>query len=146
VSCNKDKLATGFFASTATDVAHTHNAKLIGENFPENGYGVYHLPTKISCCPLQYGSWLPSCSRLDHFYAFNARSILPSRIPISTFCPELDLLADLLVPSSLGEVVKSRTTPEKSGCRGQPVVELVSEKSGVKLAFDTNRTLTSSLL
>ncbi|TFK65110.1 galactose mutarotase-like protein [Pluteus cervinus] len=66
-------LPTGSFISTTTaDSPHAHDAKRIGDKFPEKGY--------------------------DDYYAFTAAAApnIPSRIPLNSFTPESDLLKDLL--------------------------------------------------
>ena len=65
----------------------------------------------------------------DDYYAFTNIPNIPTRIPLSDFSENSDLLKDLLRP--LGN--------EEGGCRTAPVVELSSAKSGFKLVFDTNR-------
>ncbi|KAJ3712023.1 galactose mutarotase-like protein [Lentinula raphanica] len=65
----------------------------------------------------------------DDYYMFAPRTVeTPKRFPSSDFKPQLDLLGDLLNPSG---------TPR--GIRPEPVVELSSDKSGLKLVFETNQ-------
>ncbi|KIK66891.1 hypothetical protein GYMLUDRAFT_37958 [Collybiopsis luxurians FD-317 M1] len=68
----------------------------------------------------------------DDYYAFAPRTVkIPKRLSSSEFTPELDLLKDILTPSGA-----------EGGARGDrpdPVVELSSDKSGLKLLFDTNQ-------
>ncbi|KAF9001493.1 galactose mutarotase-like domain-containing protein [Cyathus striatus] len=70
----------------------------------------------------------------DDYYAFedSANSDVPTRIPLSSFTPNFDYLKDLLTPSTVQE-------KQGRGSRAAPVVELASEKSGLKLVFDTNQ-------
>lgn len=49
---------------------------------------------------------------------------------MSSFTPDLDFIKDLVQPSS----------ENGRGTRPEPVAQLSSEKSGLKLVFDTNRT------
>jgi hypothetical protein len=67
----------------------------------------------------------------DDFYSFKTFKKVPTRIPVSSFA-EVDLLKDVLRPSN-------DPSPAGRGDRSDPVVELRSAKSGLKLAFDTNR-------
>lgn len=60
----------------------------------------------------------------DHFYVFSPRETAPHHIAEKDLTPEYNG-----VETILGER------------HGSPVVELASEKSGLKLAFDTNRAL-----
>ena len=75
-------------------------------------------------------------SQKDHFYvfdrsAFNATPAnVPTRVTLSEF-PKVDLIQDIVNP---------RTSQPQS----PPLVELASEKSGLKLSFSSNRTLLSS--
>jgi hypothetical protein len=61
----------------------------------------------------------------DEFYVFekSAPTPIPLRIPLKEL-PEVDILQDIIRPSDV---------------KKDPVVELSSEKSGLKLAFSTNR-------
>ncbi|KAJ3997065.1 galactose mutarotase-like domain-containing protein [Lentinula boryana] len=68
----------------------------------------------------------------DDYYAFAPRTVkIPKRFPISEFTPKLDLLKDVLIPSG--------TEGATRGDRPEPVVELSSDKSGLKLVFETNQ-------
>lgn len=100
-----DSISTGSSLWTADHPSHMHVSKRIGDRFPENSY--------------------------DDFYLFQSSlaSHTPSRIPLSSFHAQLDVLGGLLQP--LNEEQR-KTHPER-------VVELVSAKSGIKLAFDTNQ-------
>ncbi|KAJ7253421.1 galactose mutarotase-like domain-containing protein [Mycena rebaudengoi] len=70
-------------------------------------------------------------SGYDDFYSFKTFKKVPTRIPVSSFA-EVDLLKDVLRPSN-------DPSPAGRGDRSDPVVELRSAKSGLKLAFDTNQ-------
>ncbi|KAF8150165.1 galactose mutarotase-like domain-containing protein [Crassisporium funariophilum] len=98
-------LGTGQFIPVAEVPAHDHKSKRVGERFPEKGY--------------------------DDYYAFEdeARSSVPSRIPLTEFNSDSDLLKDLLRPSD----------DEVRGNRTDILVEISSAKSGLKLAFDSNQ-------
>ncbi|KAE9399481.1 galactose mutarotase-like protein [Gymnopus androsaceus JB14] len=64
----------------------------------------------------------------DDYYFFTSRTVkIPKRFPASDFTPTFDLLKDVLTPS--GAKVD----------RPEPVVEFSSDKSGLKLLFDTNQ-------
>jgi len=64
----------------------------------------------------------------DDFYVFESRPVTdPKRVPLSSFTPEFDLIKDLLAPSTKGVNT------------ADPIVELSSDKSGLKLAFDSNQ-------
>ncbi|KAK1223501.1 hypothetical protein PQX77_013628 [Marasmius sp. AFHP31] len=69
----------------------------------------------------------------DDFYLFEEKPIpIPRRVERSSFNDNFDLLGDLLRPSN---------SPSASrGARTEPFAELASEKSGIKLVFDTNQT------
>jgi aldose 1-epimerase len=71
---------------------------------------------------------------LDDFYALrnSGADHIPTRIPLSSFNSDLDLIKELFQPSN-DQGISSR------GQRPEPVVELASAKSGIKLVFDTNR-------
>ncbi|KAL0563997.1 hypothetical protein V5O48_018059 [Marasmius crinis-equi] len=68
----------------------------------------------------------------DDFYLFDQQTqSIPKQVPLSSFNDKFDLLADVLRPSN---------GPNASrGARPDSVVELASEKSGIKLVFDTNQ-------
>ncbi|KAJ7111901.1 galactose mutarotase-like domain-containing protein [Mycena epipterygia] len=66
----------------------------------------------------------------DDYYAFSSFEKVPTRIPLASFA-EVDLIKDVLRPSNGPTAAK--------GYRSDPVVELVSGKSGLKLVFDTNQ-------
>lgn len=69
----------------------------------------------------------------DDFFVFeNPPKTYPKNIPISSLTPESDFIKDILVPS---DGVRTKKTP--------PLVELSSDKSGLRLAFETNRQYTS---
>ncbi|KAG6910269.1 hypothetical protein DXG01_012081 [Tephrocybe rancida] len=89
--------------------SHGHNGKKIGDLFPESGYDDYYL--------LQN----------------EGASHIPTRIPLSSFDSELDLIKDILLPSNDDQGNATR------GNRPAPVAELSSAKSGIKLLFDTNQ-------
>ncbi|KAF9260134.1 galactose mutarotase-like protein [Marasmius fiardii PR-910] len=67
----------------------------------------------------------------DDFYLFEEKPVeIPRRVSLSSL-KDLDLLSDVLKPSN---------GPNASrGSRPDPVVELASERSGIKLVFDTNQ-------
>jgi hypothetical protein len=67
----------------------------------------------------------------DDYYLFEeaTNSSIPTRISLSSFVNSSDYLRDLLRPSD----------DEERGVRAQPSVILSSERSGLKLEFDTNR-------
>lgn len=67
----------------------------------------------------------------DNFYFLRnagARHI-PTRISLSTLSQNFDLVKDIMQPM----------TEHGRGSRPEAVAELASEKSGINLAFDTNR-------
>ncbi|KAL0580646.1 hypothetical protein V5O48_001376 [Marasmius crinis-equi] len=68
----------------------------------------------------------------NDFYLFEdeTRSI-PKQVPLSSLNDNFDLLADVLRPSNNSDASR--------GARSDPVVELASENSGIKLVFDTNQ-------
>ncbi|KAJ7195632.1 galactose mutarotase-like domain-containing protein [Mycena pura] len=102
VKRDADSLATGFIPSAGTP--HEHAGKLIGEQYPEQGY--------------------------DDYYAFAPFEKIPTRIPRASFA-DVDLLADVLRPSNGPAAAR--------GKRADPVVELASAASGLKLVFDSNQ-------
>lgn len=60
----------------------------------------------------------------DDFYVFESRPIdVPKRVPISTFSDDFDLIKDIITPSMTHS----------------PVARLLSDISGLSLAFDTNQ-------
>lgn len=122
-----DSLCTGTFLKTTDYPSHMHVSKRIGERFPDKSYGM----TTASRCLAKLISNVLS----DDFYLFQkSASPTPSRIPLSSFDAQLDVIGGLLQPSN------NQQTPDGKGVnRPEPVVELVSPKSGIKLAFDTNR-------
>jgi hypothetical protein len=62
----------------------------------------------------------------------------PTRIPLSSFNAQFDIIGGILQPSN-NEQLPNRTD------RPEPVVELFSPNSGIRLAFDTNRMFSNSL-
>lgn len=70
---------------------------------------------------------------VDDYYLFEekANSAIPTRVPLSSFTDSSDLVADLLRDSD----------DKERGTRAGPTVELASNKSGLRLAFDSNRML-----
>ncbi|KAI0034751.1 galactose mutarotase-like protein [Vararia minispora EC-137] len=111
VKIDGDGLATGELAPTSGTV-HQHRSKLIGENFPEVA---------------AEGSLSPGYGEYNHFYVFDKRDLGPSiaakhRITAEEFTPELNAVADVLKPGA-----------------ADGVVELASEKSGIRLVFGTNQ-------
>ncbi|KAG5645095.1 hypothetical protein DXG03_006909 [Asterophora parasitica] len=111
-----DALPTGAFLLAKDHPSHAHSAKRIGDLFPEKGY--------------------------DDFYLLQnpGSSQFPTRLPLSSFNSKLDLIKDIIQPSNDEQGKPTR------GNRPEPVVELSSEKSGIKLVFDTNRTSQPSIL
>jgi len=102
---DSNALGTGKFLPVSTKPAHSHAAKVIGENFPDKGYDDYYL------------------------FEENARSSIPTRIPLASFDDGSDFVRDLLrAPGNADR-----------GTRAVPVVELSSQKSGLKLKFDSNQ-------
>ncbi|KAF9459948.1 galactose mutarotase-like domain-containing protein [Collybia nuda] len=103
-----DSLATGSFLSAVENPSHAHASKTIGALFPEKSY--------------------------DDFYYLNneGASHIPTRIPLSSFGPNLDLIKELFEPPN-------NQGSQSRGTRPEPVVELASTKSGIKLVFDTNQ-------
>ncbi|KAJ4477510.1 galactose mutarotase-like domain-containing protein [Lentinula aciculospora] len=68
----------------------------------------------------------------DDYYTFAPQTVkIPKRFPVSDFTPKLDLLKDVLTPSGAEGAAR--------GNRSDPVVELSSDKSGLKLVFETNQ-------
>ncbi|KAH8835004.1 galactose mutarotase-like domain-containing protein [Flagelloscypha sp. PMI_526] len=109
VSRDADSLSKLHFINILEDPAHNHtNGKRVGEGYPKNGY--------------------------DDCYIFKTHvgPVLPTRIPLSEFEKDVDLI---------GDVVKPRTDSHAGVETGKvkPVAELTSEKSGLKLSFDTNQ-------
>lgn len=94
-----DSLSTGF-EETAKNSAHTFVGKAIGELYPEAGYDDYYL--------LKQG----------------AATNVPTRVHQSSFTAELDLVKDLLQP----------TSPSHNAA-----AVLSSKASGIKVAFDSNQ-------
>ncbi|KAK7435357.1 hypothetical protein VKT23_019708 [Stygiomarasmius scandens] len=70
----------------------------------------------------------------DDFYVFEPQTIkIPKRVPVSSLNDsKFDLVKDLLTPANPKD-------PSLHGARTDSVVELASEKSGLKLVFDTNQ-------
>ncbi|KAJ7592543.1 galactose mutarotase-like domain-containing protein [Mycena floridula] len=100
VKLDKDSLHSGEYLTAAEAPHHAHSAKKISKGYPEKGY--------------------------DDFYVFEQRPVLQTtRVPLSTL-PDLDLIGDLLAPSTKGNT-------------SDPLVELISEKSGLSLSFDSNQ-------
>ncbi|THU82850.1 galactose mutarotase-like protein [Dendrothele bispora CBS 962.96] len=116
VARDADSLNTNNFISTSSASAHNHNGKKIGEDYPEAGY--------------------------DDFYVFQPQKInIPKRLPLSSLTDSLDLVKDLLTPAKNSSQTSQTSSSSSSsrGARTDPVVELASEKSGLKLVFDTNQ-------
>ncbi|KAG5652985.1 hypothetical protein H0H81_002810 [Sphagnurus paluster] len=69
------------------------------------------------------------------YYMFRSSEAqqIPTRIPLSSFDSKLDLIKDVLQPCNDAEGNPNR------GNRPEPVVEISSDKSGIKLLFDTNQ-------
>lgn len=74
---------------------------------------------------------MSSCQSDDYYLFENVSGSIPTRVPWSQFRPELDLIKDIVRPSGQGG--------QGPGIRANPVVELTSERSGLTLAFDSNR-------
>lgn len=125
-------LATGKFIPVSTLPSHNHNPKRIGDKFPPGGYGQFDQ-NHLTCVILFFLPKLMNHSK-DDYYAFTHITKIPTRIPLADFTPKLDLLIDLLRPSS-----SSSSNDVGGGYRAEPVVEVSSAKSGFKLVFDTNR-------
>lgn len=106
---NEVALATGNYTPTPPGSDHAHVNKRIGDRFPEKGY--------------------------DDYYVFRADAVpsVPSRLPLASFSAETDFVTDLLKP------VSEDTVTSRGGNRAQPTVELTSDKSGLKLIFDSNQ-------
>lgn len=121
---SSNALATGHFLSISDLPAHNHASKVIAENMPFGGYGklvlIHHEPTNTI-----------TKTHEDDYYAFEeaAYSSAPTRISLSSFVDSSDYLRDLLRPSD----------DAARGVRAEPSVVLSSERSGLKLEFDTNR-------
>jgi aldose 1-epimerase len=120
---SSNALATGHFLPISDHPAHNHASKVIAENMPLGGYGklvlIHHEPTTMTK------------THEDDYYAFEetAYSSTPTRISLSSFVDSSDYLKDLLRPSDNAA----------RGVRAEPSVVLSSERSGLKLEFDTNR-------
>ena len=108
------------------DTAREHSSKVIGRDFPESGYGISSAPLASPFYPTHV-HFIP-LSTIDEFYVFEKDAVapVPSRISEIEF-----LKADLIQA-----IIRPREKRE-------PVVELSSDKSGIKLAFSTNRMLLS---
>ncbi|KAG6849595.1 hypothetical protein H0H93_007117 [Arthromyces matolae] len=90
--------------------SHGHNAKKIGHLFPGGiGYDDYYL--------LQN----------------EGASHVPTRLDLTSFDSNLDLIKDIVLPSNDAQGNSTR------GNRPAPVAELSSAKTGIKLVFDTNQ-------
>ncbi|KAF8181511.1 galactose mutarotase-like domain-containing protein [Pholiota molesta] len=76
------------------------------------------------------GDLIPQ-SGYDDYYLFEegANSSIPTRIPFSSFNDTSDFIKDLLRESD----------DKERGTRSEPTVKLLSEKSGIKLHFDSNQ-------
>lgn len=117
---SSNALATGHFLSISDLPAHNHASRVIAENMPLGGYGklvlIHHKPTTMTK------------THEDDYYAFEeaAYSSTPTRISLSSFVDSSDYLRDLLRPSD-------------EGVRAEPSVVLSSDRSALKLEFDTNR-------
>ncbi|KAF8910436.1 galactose mutarotase-like domain-containing protein [Gymnopilus junonius] len=100
-----NSLGTGSFIAVSTLPAHAHTSKRIGHNMPSSGYDDYYLLRE------------------------NARSSIPTRIPLTSFLAETDLLKDVLRASD----------DKERGSRPDPLVILSSKKSGLALELDSNQ-------
>lgn len=99
-------LSTGNLVSVS-DTPHKHEKKLIGDRFPEEGFG---------------GGY-------DHFYVFQPREQGPAfahRIPVSSFSPDADYVKDVLLAKPDNGVVELASA--KSGIR----LSFETNQSGVQ--------------
>ncbi|KAL0953230.1 hypothetical protein HGRIS_004483 [Hohenbuehelia grisea] len=78
------------------------------------------------------GQDFPGVGYDDYYLLSKAPTEVPKRFPVSSLKPDFDLLKDVLRPTH-------EDTPAPRGQRGEPVVELSSPKSGLKIIFDTNQ-------
>ncbi len=97
---------------------------------PASGYGM------CSWCILTYlctTVFTRTDAHVDDYYLFEekANSAIPTRVPLSSFTDSSDLIGDLLRDSD----------DKERGTRAEPTVELASNKSGIRLVFDSNRML-----
>ncbi len=123
-------LSTGSFVANAP--GHTHEAKRIGDSMPSSGYGKHSHLQHMTHKP--DSSW----NATDDYYLFTKSPTLPRRFAASSLAdPAFDLMKDVLRPTH------DPTKPASTPLRGEPVVELSSTKSGLKLVFDTNRASSS---
>ncbi|KAH0584875.1 hypothetical protein H2248_008153 [Termitomyces sp. 'cryptogamus'] len=107
-------------AKLGPDALPTHEYLLAAE-YPEHG----HFSKKIGHLSPKRG--------YDDFYLLQnegARHI-PTRIPLSSFDSELDLIKEIILPSNNVQGNPTR--------RPAPVAELSSAKTGIRLIFDTNQ-------
>ncbi|KAG6889398.1 hypothetical protein C0992_005391 [Termitomyces sp. T32_za158] len=107
-----DALPTHEYLLATEYPEHGHFAKKIGHLSPERGYG-----------------------QSDDFYLLQneGASHLPTRIPLSFFNPDFNLIKGFVLPSNDAQGNPTR------GNRPAPVAELFSAKTGIKLLFDTNQ-------
>lgn len=115
---DSDNFSKGF-ADTTQDPVHNHNGKVIGENYPESGYGTRYVSG------IRSGTYLST----DDYYLLKhgAPSPAPTRIDKASFTADLDLVSDVI-----------KSSYDRS------VGELASTVSGLKVSFDSNRTYTYS--
>ena len=101
-----------------------HASKVIGDQFPDSGYG-------ISSASLPSFTQIAHLSAIDEFYVFDkdAPVSIPTRLSSSDL-PKANFIQDIVHPRDR---------------KKEPVVELSSEKSGIKLDFFTNRKILSNL-
>ncbi|KAJ3732407.1 galactose mutarotase-like domain-containing protein [Lentinula guzmanii] len=132
VARDADSLNIGNFIPVTSATEHLHEGQKIGDKYPKLGYGEYNT-LSLSFSPfVPYRRYILIESFTDDYYAFAPRTVkIPKRFPISEFTPKLDLLKDVLIPSGTEDATR--------GDRPEPVVELSSDKSGLKLVFETNR-------
>jgi len=102
-------LPTHEYLPASEHPSHAHNAKKIGDLFPDKSY--------------------------DDFYLLQnpGTSQIPIHIPLTSFNANLDLIKDVVQPTN--DAQGSAT----HGKRPRSVAELSSDKSGIKLLFDTNQ-------
>ncbi|KAG6877500.1 hypothetical protein C0993_006602 [Termitomyces sp. T159_Od127] len=109
-------------AKLGSDALPTHEYLLATEH-PEHG----HFAKKIA--------HLSPARGYDDFYLLQneGASHLPTRIPLSLYDSNFDLIKGIVLPSNDAQGNPTR------GNRPAPVAELSSAKTGIKLLFDTNQ-------
>ncbi|KAJ7767230.1 galactose mutarotase-like domain-containing protein [Mycena metata] len=110
VKRDADSLPTGFIPSAGTP--HEHAAKLIGDQYPEQGY--------------------------DDYYLFPALEKAPTRIPLASFS-EIDLVQDVLRTSNGPTATRgNRTTPVVELASGKSGLKLVFDTNQAGVMFYSN--------